>query len=43
MIESRMLREILGSKGKEVVRDWKRLDNEEIHDLYSPNVIWVRK
>jgi hypothetical protein len=33
----------LGSKGKEVLRDWKRLDNEVIHDVYSPNVIWVRK
>jgi len=42
-IENMKLREILGSKGKEVLRDWKRLDDEEIHDLYSPNVIWVRK
>jgi hypothetical protein len=43
MIENRVLREILGSKEKEVLRDWKRLDNEEIRDLYLPNVIWVRK
>jgi hypothetical protein len=28
---------------EESVRDWKRLDSEEIYDLYSPNVIWVRK
>jgi hypothetical protein len=43
VIENRVLREIRGSKVKQVLRDWKRLDNEEIHDLYSPNVIWVRK
>ena len=43
MIENRVLREILGSKVKEVLRDWKRLDNEEIHDLYSLSVIWVSK
>jgi hypothetical protein len=35
VIENRVLREILGSKGKEVLRDWKRLDNEEIRDLCS--------
>jgi hypothetical protein len=43
VIQNRVLREILGSKGKEVLRDWKRLDNEELHDLYSPNVIRARK
>lgn len=43
VIENRVLREILGSKVKEVLRDWKRLDNEEIHDLYSLSVIWVSK
>ena len=29
MIENRALRKMLGSEGKEVLRDWKRLDSEE--------------
>jgi hypothetical protein len=43
LLENRVLREILGSEGKEVTGDWRRLGSEEIHDLYSPNVIRVRK
>ena len=29
VIENRALRKMLGSEGKEVLRDWKRLDSEE--------------
>jgi hypothetical protein len=29
-------------KGEEVAGDWSKLQNEELHDLYSsPNIIWV--
>jgi hypothetical protein len=33
-----------GSKGKEEVGSWRRLHNEEVHNLYpSPNIISVFK
>jgi hypothetical protein len=38
VIEDRVLREVRGSKGKEVIGDWRRLDNEEVHDLYLPTL-----
>jgi hypothetical protein len=31
-----MLRRIFGSKRDEVTGGWKKLHNEELHDLYSP-------
>jgi len=35
---------IFGSKREEVVGDWKRLYNEELHNSYaSPNIIQVMK
>jgi hypothetical protein len=38
-----VLRRIFGSK-REEVGDWRRLHNEELHNLYtSPNVIRVIK
>jgi hypothetical protein len=40
MFENRMLRRIFGPKREEVLGGWKRLHNEEIHNLYaSPNII----
>jgi hypothetical protein len=42
--ENRALRRILGPKREEVVGGWRRLHNEELHNLYaSPNVIRVIK
>jgi hypothetical protein len=39
-----VLRRIFGTKGEEVVGDWRRLHNEELHNLYvSPNIIRVIK
>jgi hypothetical protein len=35
-----MLRRIFGPKREEVVRDWRRLHNEKLHNFYaSPNII----
>jgi hypothetical protein len=35
---------IFGPKREEVAGSWRRLHNEEFHNLYtSPNIIWVIK
>jgi hypothetical protein len=40
LFENRVLRRIFGPKRKEVIGDWRRLHNEELHNLYvSPNII----
>jgi hypothetical protein len=42
--ENSVLRRIFGPKREEVVRGWRRLHNEELHNLYaSPNIIRVIK
>jgi hypothetical protein len=42
--ENRVLRRIFGSKADEVTRQWRKLRNEELHNLYSsPNYIKVLK
>ena len=39
-----MLRRIFGPMRDEVTRDWRRLHNEELKDLYcSPNIVRVIK
>jgi hypothetical protein len=52
VFENRVPRIIFGPKRKEVTREWRKLNTEELHDLYSsPNIIrtiesmrmrWVR-
>jgi hypothetical protein len=35
---------IFGPKGDEVTRDWRKLHNEELHNIYSsPNIIRIIK
>jgi hypothetical protein len=39
VFENRVLRRIFGPKRDEVTGEWRKLRNEELHDLYfSPNV-----
>jgi hypothetical protein len=42
VFEIRALRRIFGPKRDEVTRDWRKLSNEELNDLYSsPNIVRV--
>jgi hypothetical protein len=35
VFENRVLRRIFGPKRNEVTGEWKKLQNEELHNLYS--------
>jgi hypothetical protein len=42
VFENRVLRRIFGPKRDEVTGEWRKLHNEELHDLYSsPNIIKI--
>ena len=44
MFENMVLRRISGPRRDEVTREWRRLHNEELNDLYSsPNIMRVIK
>ena len=43
MFENRVLRGIFGPKRDEVTGEWRKLHNEELNDLYSPNIVRVIK
>jgi hypothetical protein len=44
VFENRVLRRIFGPKRNEVTGDWRKLHNEELHNLYtSPNAIRIIK
>jgi hypothetical protein len=41
--ENRKLRRIFGPRREEVAGGWRRLHNEELHNLYaSPSIVWMR-
>jgi hypothetical protein len=43
VFENRVLRGIFGPKRDEVQRDWRKLHDEELHNLYSsPNIIKIK-
>jgi hypothetical protein len=44
VFENKVLKRIFGSKRDEVMGEWRKLHNEELHDLYSsPSVIRIFK
>jgi len=44
VFDNRALRRIFGPKGDKVTREWRKLYNEELNDLYSsPSVVWIIK
>jgi hypothetical protein len=44
VFENRALRRVFGPQRGEVTREWRKLHNEELHDLYSsPNIVRVIK
>jgi hypothetical protein len=44
VLENRLLRRIFGPKKDEVNGSWRKLPNEELHNLYSsPNIIRMIK
>jgi hypothetical protein len=43
VFENRVLRRIFGPRWDEVTGKWKKLHNEELNDLYSPNIVRVIK
>jgi hypothetical protein len=44
VFENRVLRKILGPKRDEATGNWRKLHNEELHNLYSsPNIIRMIK
>jgi len=39
VFENRVLRRVFGPKRDEVTKEWRKLHNEELNDLYSsPNI-----
>jgi hypothetical protein len=44
VFENRVLRRIFGPKSDKAIREWKKLNSEELNDLYSsPNIFRVIK
>jgi hypothetical protein len=43
LYENRVLRRIFGPKRDEVIGEWRKLHNEELHDLYSSPSIRIIK
>jgi hypothetical protein len=41
MSENRVLRKIFGPKRDEVIEGWRKLHNEELHNLYSSPIIII--
>jgi hypothetical protein len=42
VIENRVLRRIFGAKRDQVTESWRRLFNEELHNLYSSAIRMIK-
>jgi hypothetical protein len=42
-LENRVLRRIFGPKRDAVTGEWRKLHNQELHNLYSPTIVRVIK
>jgi hypothetical protein len=44
VFENKVLRKVFGSKRDEVTGEWRKVHNEELHDVYSsPSIITIMK
>jgi hypothetical protein len=44
VFDNRVLRRVFGFRRDEVTREWRKLHNNELHDIYSsPNIVRVIK
>jgi hypothetical protein len=44
VLDNRTLRRIFRPNGDEVIGDWRKLQNDELHNMYSsPNIIIMKK
>ena len=43
VFENMVLRTIFGPRRDEVTGEWRRLHNEELNDVYSPNIVLMIK
>jgi hypothetical protein len=43
VFENRVLMRMFGPKRDEVTGEWRKLDNGELYDLFSPNIVQVIK
>jgi hypothetical protein len=44
VFQNRVLRRIFEPKGDEIIEGWRKLNNEELHNMYfSPNIIRTMK
>jgi hypothetical protein len=43
VFDDRVLRKIFGSSWEEVTLVWRKLHNENLHDLHSSNIIRVKR
>jgi hypothetical protein len=39
VFQNRVLREMVGIKREKMTGDWRKMHNEELYDLSSPNII----
>jgi hypothetical protein len=42
VLENRVLRRIFGPKRKEMAGGWRRLHNEELHNMFASSIMIIR-